>query len=363
MMTMVVGSHLRWDGVRQRPQHLLSRLAKHAKIIVVEEPFAADYEADEVREVDGLSVVRPLRRSAGYDVDARAFETIHRLAGSDIDVVWLYTPMMIDIVDAFTPRTVVFDCMDDLRSFANAPAELGEREARLMSRADVVFCGGRSLHDARKAAHPNVHLYASGVETARFRRARMLEPHPLLRDLARPILTYTGVIDERIDVDTIAYVADALPEMNVMMVGPVVKIDPATLPRRTNVHFTGIVAYDTLPSFLAGTDVALMPFALNESTHNISPTKTLEYFAAGVPVATTPIADVATAFADLAYIAPPGAPFVDAIRAALVADPDRLARAQAVAAEHDWDSIADAMWRDLQAARAMTSAPSRASAH
>ena len=282
---LVVGLHLRWDGVWQRPQHLLSRLAEHARIIVVEEPFPAQSDEDDIFEIDGILRIRPLRRDAPpREVDARTIAVARELAGSCVDAVWLYTPMMLALADALDPAALVYDCMDDLASFAQAPAELVARERQLLDRADLVFCGGRTIYESRRDAGQKVRLYASGVDVARFHTARTIAPHPILAELSGPIFTYTGVIDERLDLGTISLLADTIADGNVIMVGPVVKIEPAALPRRANVHFTGIAPYASLPSFLAGTDVALMPFALNEATRSISPTKTLEYFAAGLPV-------------------------------------------------------------------------------
>ena len=298
---LVVGLHLRWDGVWQRPQHLLSRLAAHARIVVIEEPFPARSDEDDVREIDGITLIRPLRRNAPpREVDARSIALARERIGSPVDAVWLYTPMMLALADAIAPAALVYDCMDDLASFAQAPPELVARERQLLERADLVFCGGRTIYENRLAAGDKVRLYASGVDVAHFRAAASLEAHPILKELSHPIFTYTGVIDERLDLDTIALLADTVTGGNIVMVGPVVKIDPATLPRRANVHFTGIAPYTLLPSFLAGPDVALMPFALNEHTRNISPTKTLEYFAAGRPVVSTAVPDVV---ADHAFVA------------------------------------------------------------
>ena len=295
-----------------------------------------------------MTVVRPLRRDAHpREAHARTIALVRERAGAPIDVVWLYTPMMLGIADGLDPDALVYDCMDDLASFAQAPADLVARERELLERADLVFCGGRTLYERRRSVGTKVRLYPSGVDVSRFRTAQTLEPHMIIAYVSHEIFTYTGVIDERVDLETIALLADAEPAGNVVMVGPFAKIDPVTLPRRPNVHFTGIAAYADLPSFLAGTDVALMPFALNEATRSISPTKTLEYFAAGVPVASTPIADVVAEYEDIAYIGEPGAAFVDAARKATLNDPLRRERAQHAAARADWDAIAASMWRDV----------------
>src|SRR5690606_28943889 len=100
---------------------------------------------------------------------------------------------------------------------------------------------------------------------------------------------YAGVIDERIDLVLLDQVARARPDYQFVMLGPIAKIDPATLPQRGNIHYLGSKKYADLPRYLAGWDVAMMPFALNDATRFISPTKTPEYLAAGRRVVSTAI--------------------------------------------------------------------------
>jgi glycosyltransferase involved in cell wall biosynthesis len=354
---LLVGLHLRWDGVRQRPQHLLSRFAAHVPVIVIEEPFPSERDDDELRYEGDVTIVRPLRtRIAGAPfVDERALATARALLGEHVPTVMLYTPMMNELADATfaggaRANGLVYDCMDDLASFMNPPPGMVAREHALLERADVVFTGGRSLYDARKALGPKVHCYPSAVEFERFYASRTTAPHPICAELSGPVFGYTGVIDERIDVDLITALADAPDAPHVMMVGPFAKVDPAIFPRRSNVHFTGKVAYESLPSFLAGFDVALMPFARNASTAYISPTKTLEYFAAGVPVASTSIADVVADYADVVSIGDEPRAFVDACARARTLDPAQREKATGYARGRTWDATAEAMWRDISAA-------------
>ncbi len=343
----LAGLHLRWDGVWQRPHHLLTRLAQKLPVIVVEEPYAAAEDRDEVRQERDLVVVRPLRRRGWGPplVDAQALATVRALTAGRRSGAWLYTPMMTELIDAASAAPVVYDVMDDLANFDFAPPGMREREAALLERADVVFAGGRTLYERRRGYGAKVRCFPSGVELVRF--AADVGPHPLTAALTAPVLAYVGVIDERLDYGLIAALADAFPHGHVILAGPVVKVDPSRLPQRANVHYTGRLPYDALPSLLAGVDVALMPFAINRATASISPTKTLEYFAARRPVVSTPVADVVAAYGEIAYIAAGADTFVNAVRAALDTPPERIRRGFDVAAEHTWEAIFAAMWDAL----------------
>lgn len=339
----VAGLHLRWDGVWQRPQHLLSRLARNVPVVVVEEPLRATEDRDEIVRAGNVTVVRPLRRR-GWSlplVDDAAIATARDIVGPGAAGVWLYTPMMRALADAFDAAPLVYDVMDELAQFDFAPAGIAENERALLQRADLVFTGGRSLHAKRAALGAKVRCEPSGVEVERF--GADVAPHPLPAGLRGPVFGYVGVVDERIDAGLIDALADAFPDGHVVLVGPVVKIDPALVPRRGNVHLTGAVPYDALPSWLAGIDVALMPFARNRATEFISPTKTLEYFAARIPVVSTAIADVVAEFSDTVYVGDGAEPFVAAARAALDAPAERIARGVAHARGRTWDAIAARM--------------------
>ncbi len=343
----VAGLHLRWDGVWQRPHHLLTRLGTRIPVVVIEEPLAALADRDEVRTVGGVHVIRPLRTRGWAEpfVDAQAIATARALTGRTPCGVWLYTPMMDGLIDAFDAAPLVYDVMDELAAFDFAPAGIVEREAALLERADVVFTGGPTLYEHRKSHGPKVHAHPSGVEFERF--TADVGPHPVVSGLGGPCVAYVGVIDERLDYEIIAALADALVDGHVILAGPVVKVDPARLPHRKNVHYTGRLSYAALPSLLAGVDVALMPFAINRATASISPTKTLEYFAARKPVVSTPVHDVVALYGDVAYIAAGPDAFVAAVREALDAPAERIARGVAIAREHAWDAIFEQMWMEL----------------
>ncbi len=208
--------------------------------------------------------------------------------------------MALDFADGIKPEATVYDCMDELSLFRGAPARLCEAEEALFKRADLVFTGGVSLFEAKRHRHANVHAFPSGVDTAHFLKARSIrtdfEEHTRI---PRPRLGYAGVIDERLDLDLIDQVAKRRPGWQLVMIGPVVKIDPDSLPRHDNLHWLGLKDYRDLPRYFAGWDVGLLPFALNDATRFISPTKTPEYLAAGLPVVSTPIRDVVRPYGDL----------------------------------------------------------------
>jgi len=344
---IVVASHLRFDGVYQRPHHIVARLAQHVPLLFVEEPLLSDLVSDEVRAVGGVGVLRSTRRTLGpVPLDPRTVEAVRGWVGTRRPLIWLYTPMMLELADAYCDAPLVFDCMDELSAFAFAPPDLHERESALLRRADLVFTGGSSLYERRRGLGERVKLYPSGVEFEHFASAPARAPHPLLTALARPVCGYVGVIDERMDFACVAALAKR--PVSVVLVGPTMKIDPRVLPQRTNVHFTGQMPYPVLPSLLAGFDVALMPFALSAATAYISPTKTPEYLAAGLPVVSTPIADVVASYGDVVRIAAGPEAFAAAALAAAQPDPARIAAGIARARAAGWDAIVACMWGDLR---------------
>jgi UDP-galactopyranose mutase len=328
METIVVFSHLRWDFVYQRPQHLLSRLLEHYDIIFFEEP---EYDEKKVElrtssPMPNLTVCRPVTpvKSPGFHADQMPYlRKMARGLGQDdaAPVVWFYTPMALPLLYEFKPGCVVYDCMDELAAFKNPLPHLLEYEDELLRIADVVFTGGPSLYAAKVHRNPNVHCFPSSVDITHFRQALDRNiAHPDLRDLPRPRIGFFGVIDERIDVELIGEIADSHPEWQLIMVGPVVKIDPATLPRRPNISYMGQQSYNVLPQYLAAWDVCLMPFAMNESTQFISPTKSLEYMAAELPIVSTPVKDVVALHSDVVEIAADAKSFIAAIEHVLARD-------------------------------------------
>lgn len=355
-------SHLRWNFVYQRPHHLMTRFAQDHAVYYIEEPVWAEVARDgwlESNSTNGVTVITPhvARETAVPDLRRLLKEWV-RANDLGTPVVWYYTPMSLPYAEDIEAGLVVYDCMDELSAFRGAPPELIALERQLLARADVVFTGGHSLYEAKRKLHQNVQAFPSSVDKAHFARARTAARIPTdLLSIPSPRMGFYGVVDERFDIDLLAEAASLRPDWNFVLVGPVVKIDPATLPKADNIHYLGARVYDQLPDYLAGWDVALMPFALNESTRYISPTKTPEYLAAGKPVVSTPIADVVSTYGQcpIVHIASDAPAFVEAMSRALLSakDPDALAehadRALAgMSWDHSWEGICDAMdraWR------------------
>jgi len=352
---LIVFSHLRWNWVWQRPQHLISRLAASRRVWFVEEPLAdacVERPVTRFHHVGPVTVVQRHvpgpERHIGFDAPeaGRLFEEVADLAGDAVACVWLYSPLALPAARAIRPQVTVFDVMDDLAAFAGASPELKLFHRAALSEADIVFAGGRSLHQGVRAFRADeTYLFPSGVESEHYTRAISLR-----RPGDAPTAGYVGVIDERLDLDLVARVAERLPHWQFSIVGPITKIDPETLPGASNVDYPGPVAYADLPDVMAGFDVALMPFALNAATRSISPTKTLEYLAAGLPVVSTAVPDVVNDYGHVVTIADGDEAFAAACEAVLgdAQDSGYHARCRPLLEWQHWDRIAHRMDRILQ---------------
>jgi len=341
-------SHLRWDFVWQRPQHLMGRFAQDGRVFIFEEPIFEGEKAHYTIEhaATDLRVIKPRIPKSATPLEIveaqRSFldEVIesHSIVSH---ISWYYTPMMYEWSRHLQPVAVVYDCMDELSGFLNAPEGIIQREAELMNRADLVFTGGRSLYEAKKNHHENIHPFPSSIDFYHFSKARRIADDPAdLKDIPGPRIVFVGVIDERMDVGLLDQMASIEPSCQFILIGPTVKIDQGTLPRRSNIHYLGQKRYDDLPGYLGRCDVAIMPFALNESTRFISPTKTPEYLAAGLPVVSTPIYDVVHPYGEkeLVRIASTAEEFSSAIRASLAENADRRkAEADDYLSAMSWD--------------------------
>jgi glycosyltransferase involved in cell wall biosynthesis len=360
MPTLIVFCHLRWDFVFQRPQHLMTRLAEHYNILIVEEPIYQEGQAHlQKREVaPNITVCQPHTAIHAHGFNDEQFPTLQTLLGDLVPegeqpVVWFYTPMALPLLQCFDPSLVIYDCMDELAAFKNAPAQLLEREAALLNIADLCFTGGPSLYESKRERHGNAHCFSSSVDAAHFRQALDRgNSHPDQEHIPHPRLGFYGVIDERFDTELVKEMAEAHPEWQIVLVGPVVKIDPANLPKSSNVHYMGQRTYDELPKFLAGWDLALLPFALNESTKFISPTKVLEYMAAELPSVSTPITDVKVPYGDVVAVAEGAQEYIAACERMLALSAteraDLAARVRAVVAKTSWDITASRMHELIQ---------------
>ncbi len=346
-------SHLRWNFVFQRPNHLMSRFAQEKRVYFVEEPVYYDGppRLDTKSVAQNLNVVVPhLTAGTGPEESLaqqrRLLGSLAREQNIRHPILWFYTPMSLPIAGEIEPSVVVYDCMDELSAFRGAPPVLRERENELFGRADLVFTGVQSLYEAKRTQHRSVHAFPSSVDAAHFAKARqeLADPEDQ-RGVGRPRLGFFGVIDERMDIDLVARLADERPQYHIVMLGPVVKIDPATLPQRPNIHWLGQKSYQDLPAYLAGWDVAIMPFALNEATRFISPTKTLEYLAAGKPVVSTAIRDVVTPYGEKRAVHIADAEtFAAAVDAALAEPAEaRQAIADELVSATSWDKT----WRSM----------------
>ncbi len=345
----------------------MSRYAATNQVFYVEEALRLDIDRPGMtveRQQDGVTVVVP-RVPSGYS-DAQVLSAQRTLLDRLISehgltqfVLWYYTPAALPFSDHLQPAAIVYDCMDELSSFKDAAADLPLLERALMRRADVMFTGGHSLYEAKQSLHRNIHALPSSVDVSHFAQARTPQPAPPDQaTLPAPRLGFFGVLDERLDVPLLQGIADARPGWQFVMIGPVVKIDPAVLPRRPNIHYLGPKTYAELPRYIAGWDVALLLFARNEATRFISPTKTPEYLAAGKPVVSTSITDVVRTYErrDLVRIADSVKDFVEACDRALAEAPEhRRARADSFLRRISWNRTWRNSARLLAAALADTS--------
>jgi glycosyltransferase involved in cell wall biosynthesis len=356
---IIVHCHLCWDWVWQRPQQFMSRLSRRRPVLFIEmlppDPGLAAPLA-RFRDVEGLPNLTLLtlqfpawRWHDGRYVDAerrrlvRAFLEGPGAGRFENPVQWFYDPMVFPAFHGQMGEVLtVYDCMDELAKFQGAPPELREREQALLAAADVVFTGGRGLFEAKSRFNANCHFYGCGVDVQHFGRARLAATPlpPELQSLPRPILGYFGVVDERMDYGLLARLAEANRPGSVVLLGPVAKVPPAALPRRPNLHWLGQRPYSELPAYCKGFDVCLMPFALNEATRYINPTKALEYMAAGKPIVSTAVPDVVRNFGAVVHIGRNRRQFIHLCRrCARQPDLEAIRRGLALSQSQSWEAI------------------------
>lgn len=356
---IIVHCHLCWDWVWQRPQQFLSRLSQRHRILFVETvgpdpglaaPLARFQAAQDYPNITLLRLQFPAWRWAdGEYVDSERRRLVREFVNGPAagqftrPVQWFYDPMAVVAFSGYMDELVtVYDCMDELSQFRGAPPSLREREAELLARADVVFTGGRKLFEAKSRFHPNCHFYGCGVDGEHFGQAREANTRvpPELAKLPGPVLGYFGVIDERMDYALVERLAASHPEWSVVIVGPTIKVDPGSLPRQPNLHWLGPKPYAELPALCKGFDVCLMPFARNEATEYINPTKALEYMATGRMIVSTAVPDVVRNFGRVVRIARSQPEFIALCEQAVeTPDTTRIARGLRLARENAWEVI------------------------
>src|SRR4051794_33539702 len=304
-------SHLRWDFVLQRPQHLMSRFARNRRVFFFEEALFEEAEPHVRQQTcpkSGVHVIKPVLPAGTNGAAVTAL--LRQLLNETIEknnitnyLTWYYTPMAMEFTGALDPGVVVYDCMDELSAFAGAPPSMLVNEDALFRTADLVFTGGASLFESKRKQHPSVHLFPSSVDKTHFAKARAEQAEPLdQQSIPKPRIGYAGVIDERMDLELVSQVAAARPDWQFVFLGPVAKVSPDALPQAANIHWLGMKPYAELPAYFSGWQIGFLPFALNESTRFISPTKTPEYLSAGLHVISTPIRDVVTPYGQLGLV-------------------------------------------------------------
>jgi len=348
---LVAFSHLRWDWVYQRPQHLMSRAARTRRVFFVEEPCFGDFrtEMTVTPAAPNVSVVRPhlpahLTADQVIEVQRRLLDEFLERMNVRVDVRWYFTPAALEFSSHVSAKSVVYDCMDELSAFAGATATMVEMERALLGAADIVFTGGQSLYEAKHLLHHDVHAMASCVDLEHFRAARTIsDEFSPQAGIPYPRIGYCGVLDERLDLPLIATVARAHPTWQFVFAGPVAKIDPSSLPSGDNLHYLGALTYAELPHLMSGWDVGWMPFALNAATRYISPTKTPEYLAAGLPVVSSAVEDVVRAWGEPGFVRIARSPddFGECIALSLQEEPSMMARTKLdrVLATQSWDAL------------------------
>lgn len=351
MQNILCFSHLHWDFVYQRPQHLLTRFAKQNKVFYIEEPRNSISDFYEIDLQDGVSIIKIFINDNEENRNQRLEKLINNVI-EDQNIktysCWYYTPMALEYTSHLKPQITIYDSMDELSAFRFAPPQLLELENELFKKADVVFTGGHTLYQAKKDRHHNIHPFPSSIDKAHFQKARFNKIDAEdQKHIPNPRFGFYGVIDERFDIELLRQVSAQKPDWHFVIIGPVVKIDVNELPRAENIHYLGPKKYSELPEYISHWDIALVLFAINESTEFISPTKTPEYLSAGLPVISTPIKDVVKPYgeANLVYIANNAETFIAYAEEELNKDSKKewLEKVDEYLADESWDNTFDKM--------------------
>ncbi|KFC20359.1 glycosyltransferase family 1 protein [Chryseobacterium sp. FH1] len=351
MQNILCFSHLHWDFVYQRPQHLLTRFAKQNKVFYIEEPRNSISDFYEIDLQDGVSIIKIFINDDQENKNQRLEKLISKiLEDQNIKTYscWYYTPMALEYTSHLKPQITIYDSMDELSAFRFAPPQLLDLENELFKKADVVFTGGHTLYQAKKNRHQNIHPFPSSIDKSHFQKARINKIDAEdQKHISNPRFGFYGVIDERFDIELLREVSALRPDWHFVIIGPVVKIDVNELPRAENIHYLGSKKYSELPDYISHWDIALVLFAINESTEFISPTKTPEYLSAGLPVISTPIKDVVKPYGEayLVYIANNAETFIAYAEEELGKDSKKewLAKVDEYLADESWDNTFEKM--------------------
>ena len=351
MQNILCFSHLHWNFVYQRPQHLLTRFAKQSKVYYFEEPRNGISDFYEINFQDGVSVIQIFLSEDNHDRNQRLEKLInHVITDQNIKTYscWYYTPMALEYTSHLKPQVTIYDSMDELSAFRFAPPQLLQMEEELFKKADVVFTGGHTLYQAKKDRHHNIHPFPSSIDKDHFLQARSNKIDAEdQKHIPNPRFGFYGVIDERFDIELLREVSAQKPDWHFVIIGPIVKIDVNDLPRAENIHYLGPKKYSELPNYISHWDIAMVMFAINESTEFISPTKTPEYLAAGLPVISTPIKDVIKPYGEnnLVYIADSAENFIAYAERELnkTSRKEWLAKVDEYLADESWDNTFEKM--------------------
>lgn len=343
---MIVFCHLRWQFVYQRPQHIISRFSSTMKVLFVEEPVILDNAKGNSGNLIVVTKTLHVLQPNVKDIESIAAVLPGYVKNKTIPIGWFYSASFSPLLEQLHFETVVYDCMDELSLFKGAPSHLINQEKYLMAYADIIFTGGKSLYESKKQYHSNVYCFPSSVDEEHFAQAlNGIEVAADIANLPSPIVGYYGVIDERIDLQLLHETSKKLPDVSFVMIGPLAKIEDADLPKEKNIHYLGMKSYNELPSYLKAFDIAMMPFALNDATKYISPTKTLEYMAAGKPIISTKITDVVRDYSDSVSVIENADEFCSAIKS-LFYKKDILAAERGydkILEKTSWNATADKM--------------------
>lgn len=346
---VVVFCHLRWEFVYQRPQHIISRLSRDRRVLFVEEPIGfSPEEENTARRIDISDTLHVLQPRVS-DIESIGPLLKEYMKSDSIAVGWFYSAAFSPLIDQIGFDSIVYDCMDELTLFKGAPKSLISQEKFLIGRADIVFTGGKSLFESKKDLHPNVHCFPSSVDQPHFAQALngILMPEDII-SIPHPIVGYFGVIDERIDLGLLSQTASENPTVSFVMIGPLAKIGEDELPRAGNIHYLGIKSYSELPNYLKAFDIAMMPFALNDATKFISPTKTLEYMAAGKPIISTRISDVVRDYSNCVELVDSASGFKSAISRILSFADRYPSDYSEILRKTSWDATVSAMKQQMK---------------